>query len=59
MQWEYRIERLKPEKDWGADEKIEPLQECLDKMGRDRWELINVSHDEGPPYVLFFKRPRI
>lgn len=59
MKWEYKIERLKPEKKWGSDEKLEPLEQCLDEMGKKGWELINVTHHEGLPYVLFFKRPKI
>ena len=52
MQWEYRIYHTEP------DQEEPTTSEWLNKLGGDRWELVNVSdYHQYCVQTYIFKRP--
>lgn len=54
--WQYKVEQVKVTA-WGTL-RLELVEERLQKLGQQGWELVNAVHaGQWGPTVLFLKRP--
>jgi len=53
--WQYRTETLKTNAFSTAEKNAQRINDQLNKLGAQGWELVNVSHD-SMRYRAFFKK---
>ncbi|WP_428268630.1 DUF4177 domain-containing protein [Haliangium sp.] len=62
MQWQYRVVKLAVGRCLSPGSSVDPVQQVLDEMGSEGWELVSVSDTAltqrvSDELLLFFKRP--